>query len=461
MICENSSGSVSDRTLLTTKDSPYFILVFINKVDNDVVVPEVQDSLSNVEVWALDAAGKSLEDWDEDGLYIVGGGDFQELLELIEEEDLLGGVGDWPTVDELLMERGDVLCLVERDEGGLQEDLVLLLEGNGEAVDDGDKDLKQLGNSVVGLAVDDYSEEDVLHGLPDAASSRHDLPVDSVEDGLEVVPFSGVKALEKINELEYEGVVNVLFGHLGAELRANDEPEEELIYDQQVRPAGLQQLLVILGLRGGAPRGPPQGGAAGAGTAGASGGVARVQVGVAGIEVSMALVEGPEDVARDHQKHVGDDFLLKDLVVVVDVFNQLQQGLPLLFLEGRVGVVGEVECDTAGNKLPLHERQDVIYGLEVLQQGERGEGVVLERDAVSADHQPSRKRDAGVRDAVQLPRRSSSAPPGTPLTSNGLARHLPHTGLLIRRRSGSALMIRRKGLEKCKLFISDELERGE
>ena len=56
--------------------------------------------------------------------------------------------------------------LVQRDQRAGQELLVLVLEGEGEAVDDGAEDLEQLGDAVVPLRLVDEAVEDVADRLP-------------------------------------------------------------------------------------------------------------------------------------------------------------------------------------------------------------------------------------------------------------------------------------------------------
>jgi len=51
-----------------------------------------------------------------------------------------------------------------------------------------------------------------------------------VEDGLEVVALAGVLAVEELDELEAEGLIRELLGHLGVHLGRHDEPQEELVH---------------------------------------------------------------------------------------------------------------------------------------------------------------------------------------------------------------------------------------
>jgi hypothetical protein len=56
-------------------------------------------------------------------------------------------------------------------------DLVLLLEGEGEAVDDAAQDLQQLSHAIVLFRLPDESEEDVVDGFPHKRPVHHKLPI--------------------------------------------------------------------------------------------------------------------------------------------------------------------------------------------------------------------------------------------------------------------------------------------
>ena len=56
--------------------------------------------------------------------------------------------------------------------------------------------LEELGDAVVVLCLIDKAEEDGADGLADEGAVGHELPVDAVEDRLEVIALSGVLAVE-------------------------------------------------------------------------------------------------------------------------------------------------------------------------------------------------------------------------------------------------------------------------
>ena len=107
--------------------------------------------------------------------------------------------------------------LVQRDQGFLQELDVLLLQRNGEAVDDGPQDFQQLCDAVVPGPTNtrapsltpsltpslpspcwlparlvDVPEEDLRDDFPDGRPVRHELAVHPVQHGLHIVPAETV-----------------------------------------------------------------------------------------------------------------------------------------------------------------------------------------------------------------------------------------------------------------------------
>ena len=106
----------------------------------------------------VDTARELLEKRDHDLLELDGVDDVQDLLHFVEEHDFLRRVDLRPeaqetqhnffresrilleelhhAVGELRVVQGQAFHLVERDEHACQEDLVLVLEREGEAIDD-------------------------------------------------------------------------------------------------------------------------------------------------------------------------------------------------------------------------------------------------------------------------------------------------------------------------------------
>jgi hypothetical protein len=92
--------------------------------------------------------------------------------------------------------------LVKRDKHPGEESLVLFLQGQGEAVDDRTKNLEQLRNTVVPFGLVNKLEENVVDGSSDEGSKIEEFTVDTVQRGLQEIPFPGVFTVEKLEELK-------------------------------------------------------------------------------------------------------------------------------------------------------------------------------------------------------------------------------------------------------------------
>mmetsp|Transcript_50543 Transcript_50543/g.110589 ORF Transcript_50543/g.110589 Transcript_50543/m.110589 type:complete len:292 (+) Transcript_50543:505-1380(+) len=193
---------------------------------------------------------------------------FQDFLHLVEKQHLLGSVGGRPqtkcavedhgrqprvflrilrhAIRQLLVEAVQSSHLVQRNQGLLQHDLVLLLHRERKPVDDAAQNLKQFGNSIVGVALVNDLEEEILDGLANEGPQGHEFAIDSVEDGLQVVTLSWILRIKQIQELEHEGVVDKPLGDLWVHVIGYHKPKEELVDDLQVGPGSLQRWFILL-----------------------------------------------------------------------------------------------------------------------------------------------------------------------------------------------------------------------
>ena len=73
---------------------------------------------------------------------------------------------------------------------------MLLFERQSKAVDDGAEDLQQLSDAIVVLGLKDEPVEDVVDGLADEGAVHHELAIDAVENGLQVLALPWVLAVE-------------------------------------------------------------------------------------------------------------------------------------------------------------------------------------------------------------------------------------------------------------------------
>lgn len=110
---------------------------------------------------------------------------------------------------------------------------MFLLQRECKAIDDAAEDFKQLCNSVVALRLKDEPIENVVDGLADKGAVDHELAIDAVEDGFQIVPFPRVLAVKQFQQLQDKVLVNMLFGNLSVCVIANHIAEQELIDDLQ------------------------------------------------------------------------------------------------------------------------------------------------------------------------------------------------------------------------------------
>ena len=190
---------------------------------------------------------------------------------------------------------------------------MLLLERYSEAVNNGAEYLEQLPYPVVSLRFVDEPVEDVAYRSSYEGPVAHELPVYPVQYGLEVVALPGVLGVEELHEVQAEVLVDVLLGHLGVDLGADDEPEEELVDHLEVGPARLQHRLVLLR-----------------------------------VEVVRGGRQRPADVVANADHQVLHYALREDLLPGgrVHVIHQLKQRLPLQVLTAqvRLRIVKAVYC---------------------------------------------------------------------------------------------------------------------
>lgn len=139
---------------------------------------------------------------------------------------------------------------MQREEGAHEEGLVFLFERQSKAIDDGPKDLQELRDPVVPLGLVNEVIEHVVDRPTDGGPQVQELAVDSMERGLEEIAFAGIFRVEKLEEVENEGLIDVSLGEVRVEVRALDETEEELVYDLEVRPCEFENRLVLFRVEG-------------------------------------------------------------------------------------------------------------------------------------------------------------------------------------------------------------------
>ncbi len=114
-----------------------------------------------------------------------------------------------------------------------QELLVLSFQRQREPVDDGPEDLQELAHPVEVFRLVDELQEKVVYLLPDEGPEPEELPVDPVQHRLQKVPLSRVLAVEELEQLQHELLVDHLLPNAGLEVGRLQEPQEELVHQLQ------------------------------------------------------------------------------------------------------------------------------------------------------------------------------------------------------------------------------------
>ncbi len=149
-------------------------------------------------------------------------------------------------IAELRVEHCDMAHLVQGEEHLDEELLVLVLEREREAVDDGAENLEQLRDAIVAVGFVDEAEENVVDGATDEGAKGHEVAVDTVQNGLQVVALARILRVKELEETQHKGLAKVLVEELGVCLGGSGEAKEELVDDLKVHPVGLGLGLVLL-----------------------------------------------------------------------------------------------------------------------------------------------------------------------------------------------------------------------
>ncbi|GIX65866.1 FAD-binding oxidoreductase [Babesia caballi] len=304
--------------------------VHVQQARDAVVVPDVERTLGNLEVGGRNALRHANRNGAHHLPELGDLGQTEDLLKLAQKEELSLRTGRRPELEDGLEDgggqaavlvnvlhhavgkRGVVAAhgprLVQRNQGLFQVDLVLLLQGHGEAVDDAAQNLEQLRDAVGVLGLVDEAGEHVVDGLADEVAQRHDLAVDAVQ-----------------NRLEHKRLVDHVLGHLRADLVADDDAEENVVDDLEVGPRLLQGGLVLVDV---------------------------VEKGA----LAGARGKAAEDVDGHHVDDVAENGLVHAVAGRADVLDDLQEGLAL-HLDGALQELLGVEVDDslAGDQLALEQ----------------------------------------------------------------------------------------------------------
>ena len=99
-------------------------------------------------------------------------------------------------VGQLRVVHAKTLHLVKRNQNTSQEELVLFLERQGEAVDNRSQNFQQLRDTIETLRFIDELEEHVVDRSPNVGSEVEEFAVNAVKSRLEEIALSGVLGIE-------------------------------------------------------------------------------------------------------------------------------------------------------------------------------------------------------------------------------------------------------------------------
>lgn len=176
--------------------------IIAHQIDNILIVPVIESALGNLEVLAIDTAGELTEQRLLDLDKLAGVNDVENFFDLVKEHDFLWTVDLGPVAKQttenlfgetrvLFKELDDAVCelgmverqrldLVQGNEHTGEEHLVLFLEGERKAVDDGAKDLEKLCDAIMTLSLIDELEKDIVDGSTDKRAKIEEFAVDTV-----------------------------------------------------------------------------------------------------------------------------------------------------------------------------------------------------------------------------------------------------------------------------------------
>ena len=195
---------------------------------------------------------------------------------------------------------------------------MFLFQGECKTVNDTSKNLKQLRDTVVPLRLVNEPVKYVVDGLPDEGSMCHEFSIDPVQDRLEVIALARVLCVKELEELENEGIVDVLLPDLSVHLVGDYVSQQEFVNDLQVRPRWLKSGLFLFRVKVVACRVPS--------------------------DLMVGWWQSPEEVLREHVRNILENSLREFPLTLVDVVHQLQKRLALdLFLPHVCCGVREVE----------------------------------------------------------------------------------------------------------------------
>jgi hypothetical protein len=100
----------------------------------------------------------------------------------------------------------------------------------------------------------DELEKDIVDRPTDEGAEIEEFAVNSMKSRLQEIALARVLRIKELQEVQYEGLIDVSFGQVRVEIWAFDESEEKLIDNLKVRPCQFKDGLVFFRIKGVADR---------------------------------------------------------------------------------------------------------------------------------------------------------------------------------------------------------------
>ena len=173
------------------------VLVGLQNVEEIVIFKEAHGSVGNLQVDTANTSYNSLKELSNQGFNLIYFTNFENFLELSQEQCFLDTVGEWPvfqesfqqrdsqssvlgeeehgTSQQLLVELRASLDFVERNDDILEEDHVFVSQRNCESTDDTGQDIEEFSSTVELVSFVDQRVETLVYGLSNHLSSGYEL----------------------------------------------------------------------------------------------------------------------------------------------------------------------------------------------------------------------------------------------------------------------------------------------
>lgn len=135
---------------------------------------------------------------------------------------------------------------MKRNENFCCKHSVLLLQRHSVSIDDRAQDLQKLCQTIVLFFLICDKQYQVLNFLPDVWPQRHEPSIDSMHDCFEVIPFSWVFWVKKLEVLLQELGADRPCHNLARDIWRHHKLQEKFIHQLEMRPCFLEMGLIFI-----------------------------------------------------------------------------------------------------------------------------------------------------------------------------------------------------------------------